>query len=206
MKKLIAISATALVMAASGIPSAGELKASAVATETSITTPGLLQLLITQDEQQTMLEQQAAAAEAELKAQEAKKAELLATSKQLNTVIEKLTNRVGKTRYVFSGSTPQGWDCSGLVMWAYGELGVELEHRASKQQNAGEAVDEPKLGDIVVFKYNGRESAYHVGIYLYPDTMIHAGGGKGDTTEIVSISKFAGKHSQITYRRLVETS
>jgi cell wall-associated NlpC family hydrolase len=87
----------------------------------------------------------------------------------------------------------------------YGELEVELEHRASKQQYAGRAVEHPKLGDVVVFKYNGRDSSYHVGIYLYPDTMVHAGGRRGDSTQIVSISKFAGKHSEVTFRRVIDT-
>jgi cell wall-associated NlpC family hydrolase len=125
---------------------------------------------------------------------------------QMNGVINSLEARVGKTRYVFSGSTPNGWDCSGLVKWMYAELDIELEHRASKQQHAGTATDSPKPGDIVVFTYNSRESAYHVGIFLSEDQMIHAGGGKGDATEVVSISKFAGKHSTVTYRNLIETN
>jgi cell wall-associated NlpC family hydrolase len=90
-------------------------------------------------------------------------------------------------------------------MWAYEQLGVNLEHRASKQQSAGTKVKSPKAGDIVVFTYNGSKSAYHTGIYLTPDTMIHAGGGKGDSTSIISISKFAGKYSKVTYRRILET-
>jgi hypothetical protein len=36
--------------------------------------------------------------------------------------------------------------------------------------------------------------------------MIHAGGGKGDATEIASISKFAGKHSTVEFRRIIQTS
>lgn len=123
---------------------------------------------------------------------------------QITSVLNKLQSRVGRTYYVFSGSQPSGWDCSGLVRWAYGELGVDLEHRASKQQSAGKAVDSPMPGDIVVFTYDNRKSAYHTGIYLSEDKMIHAGGGKGDTTEVVSISKFAGKHSTVTFRRVLD--
>lgn len=127
------------------------------------------------------------------------------TTHSVSTVVRQLKGRVGKTGYVFSGATPNGWDCSGLVMWAYEQLGVNLEHRASKQQYAGKPVSTPKVGDIVVFTYKGNKSAYHVGIYLDSDTMIHAGGGKGDRTSIVSISKFAGKYSKVTYRRILET-
>lgn len=125
---------------------------------------------------------------------------------QITSMLDKLQSRVGRTYYVFSGSQPSGWDCSGLVRWAYGELGIDLEHRASKQQFAGTSVESPLPGDIVVFTYNNKKSAYHTGIYLSDDTMIHAGGGKGDATEAVSISKFAGEHSQVTFRRLLETT
>lgn len=117
-----------------------------------------------------------------------------------------LKKRVGRTWYVFSGATPQGWDCSGLVMWAYQQMGVELEHRASKQQRAGALTDKPQLGDIVAFTYKGSKyGAYHVGIYLGEDTMIHAGGGKGETTQVTSISKFAGNYSKVTYTHILET-
>lgn len=203
MKKFIAIGAIALTMTTCSVPATGDTEASAVAAEP--VSVGLFQWLTEQREEQTLLEQQAEAAALAEAEERARQQELLEATKKLNNVVELVTNRVGKTRYVFSGSTPQGWDCSGLVTWMYGELGIELTHRASKQQFAGEPVDHPKLGDIVVFKYNGRKSAYHVGIYLYPDTMVHAGGGKGDATEIVSISKFAGNHSEVTFRRLIET-
>lgn len=117
-----------------------------------------------------------------------------------------LKKRVGRTWYVFSGATPQGWDCSGLVMWAYQQMGVELEHRASKQQRAGALTEKPQLGDIVAFTYkDSKYGAYHVGIYLGEDTMIHAGGGKGETTQVTSISQFAGKYSKVTYTHILDT-
>lgn len=124
---------------------------------------------------------------------------------EIAVVVAKLKKRVGKTWYVFSGATPQGWDCSGLVMWAYEQMGVQLEHRASRQANAGEKVSEPKLGDIVVFTYKGSTSAYHTGIYLGEDQMIHAGGGKGETTQVASISKFAGNHTKVSFVRIFDT-
>lgn len=190
-------------LALSGGPAVGEPRtAKAVATTTS---SGLLEWLSEYKENQTLLEEQAAAAARAKAQEEARQEALTLNTARLNEVVQSVTDRVGKTRYVFSGSTPRGWDCSGLVLWMYGELGVTLEHRASKQQSAGKAVEHPKLGDIIVFKYNGRDSSYHVGIYLYPDTMVHAGGGRGDTTQIVSISKFAGKHSEVTFRRIIDT-
>lgn len=187
-KKLIAIGALALVM-------------------TSCTTPveateGTSVIVLQQVKEPANLIEQAAIAQATL----VKTVALKSNTTKLNKVIRQLKGRVHKTRYVFSGATPQGWDCSGLVMWAYEQLGFNLEHRASKQQHAGILVSTPKVGDIVTFTYKGSKSAYHVGIYLGPDMMIHAGGGKGDGTSVVSISKFAGKYSTVTYRRILETT
>jgi cell wall-associated NlpC family hydrolase len=203
MKKLITIGVITMSLALSGGPAVGEPRVAKATTTT--TSSGLLEWLSEYKENQTLLEEQAAAAARAKAQEEARQEALTQNTARLNEAVQLVTERVGKTRYVFSGSTPRGWDCSGLVLWMYGELGVTLEHRASKQQSAGKAVEHPKLGDIIVFKYNGRDSSYHVGIYLYPDTMVHAGGGRGDTTQIVSISKFAGKHSEVTYRRVIET-
>lgn len=122
----------------------------------------------------------------------------------INRAIKKLNKTVGKTWYVFSGATPQGWDCSGLTMWFYEQVGIQLEHRASKQQSAGVAVKAPKVGDIVVFSYKGYKSAYHVGIYIGNGKMIHAP-KHGHRTIIESIKQFGGNYSNISYRRIVDT-
>lgn len=187
MKKLIAIGAFALVMTTCSSPAIGDPRTSAVVHQ--------------QVERPANLIEQAAMDRANL----IRTAALTSNTKKVNKVISQLKGRVHKTWYVFSGATPSGWDCSGLVMWTYEQLGVNLEHRASKQQSAGTKVKSPKAGDIVVFTYNGSKSAYHTAIYVGPDKMIHAGGGKGDSTSIVSISKFAGKYAKVTYRRILET-
>jgi cell wall-associated NlpC family hydrolase len=193
MKKHFAIGAIAIALLAYSTPAAGTQRVRLVPPPL-VQQQTSFQWLVEHKIEQTKLEQESAHQQT-----------VESNTEKLNNVIEALTDRVGKTRYVFSGSTPKGWDCSGMVLWAYSKLGVELEHSASKQQYAGKAVKEPKLGDIVVFKYNGRGSAYHVGIYLYPDTMIHSGGEPGDVTSIVSISRFAGKHSQVLFKRVIET-
>lgn len=125
-------------------------------------------------------------------------------TKEVNVAIKKLNKTVGKTWYVFSGNTPSGWDCSGLTMWFYKQLNIELEHRASKQQSAGVATKTPKVGDIVVFKYKGYKSAYHVGIYIGNGQMIHAP-KHGHRTIVESVKQFGGNYSNISYRRIVDT-
>jgi cell wall-associated NlpC family hydrolase len=122
---------------------------------------------------------------------------------KVKSVVKKLKSTVGKTWYVFSGSTPSGWDCSGLTMWFYGQLGVPLEHRASKQQVAGKATNNPKPGDLVIFKYKGYKTAYHVGVYIGDGLMIHAP-RKGEVTRVESVTQFGGKYSKISYRSLIQ--
>jgi len=122
----------------------------------------------------------------------------------VKSAVKKLNKYVGKTWYVFSGATPSGWDCSGLTMWFYEQLDVKLEHRASKQQSVGVATKTPKVGDLVVFKYKGYSSAYHVGIYVGDGKMIHAP-KKGHRTIVESVKQFGGKYSKVSYRTIIET-
>lgn len=122
----------------------------------------------------------------------------------VDKAIAKLSTHVNKTWYVFSGATPSGWDCSGLTLWFYEQLNIELEHRASIQGMTGEATNDPKPGDLVVFKYNGNTSAYHVGIYIGKGKMIHAP-KHGHLTRIENVEKFAGKYSKVSYRSIIKT-
>jgi cell wall-associated NlpC family hydrolase len=194
MKKLIAIGAMALALTTCSSPASGQVT-SAVVHQRVIKEP--VKMPLRGNHPSVALVRSIAA----IKLERA----LRSNTIKLNNVISLLKGRVHKTWYVFSGDTPAGWDCSGLTMWAYEQLGVNLEHRASKQQFAGVSTSDPKPGDIVVFTYKGSKSAYHVGIYLSPDKMIHAGGGKGQYTSIVSISKFAGNYSVVSYRRILQT-
>jgi hypothetical protein len=117
--------------------------------------------------------------------------------------ISLLEAQVGKTWYVFGGSTPRGWDCSGLVKWFYGGLGVELHHGASAQKNSGVKVDSPLRGDLVSFGHNA-DSAGHIGIYISPDVMIHVG-RPGQTTSYRSISEFGKVYGEVIYTRILDT-
>lgn len=132
------------------------------------------------------------------------KIQLGANTTKIQNMIKSVKKHVGKTWYVFSGASPTGWDCSGLTMWAYEQIGVTLEHRASKQQVSGAKAKEPIPGDIVVFTYKGYKNAYHVGIYIGDGLMIHAP-RKGEVTRIESVTEFAGNYSKVSYRRILQT-
>jgi cell wall-associated NlpC family hydrolase len=129
-------------------------------------------------------------------------------TKKLNETLVLVKKQIGKTPWVFSGSTPLAWDCSGMVRWTYAHLGVDLEHSATKQRLSGEFVKKPKIGDLVSFNYQSYGSAYHIGIYIGPDEMIHAGGKPGDRTAIRSIREWqkTNGNSEVTYTRIIETN
>ena len=124
----------------------------------------------------------------------------------VKNAIAKLKQYVGKTWYVFSGSTPSGWDCSGLTMWTYQQVGIELKHSASIQKNAGKKYKTPKIGDVVAFGWKNYSGAQHVGIYIGNGKMIHAP-APGHRTAIVSVKKWAKMNwnTKVTYTRFIET-
>jgi len=73
--------------------------------------------------------------------------------------------------YVWGGSSPGGFDCSGLVMYAYSQVGVSLPHSSYAQWNMGVSVPRDQLqpGDLVFFDGLG-----HVGIYIGGGMFVHA--------------------------------
>ena len=154
------------------------------------------------------LKSDAEKAQDELEAEIARLEKVASDTKKLNETLVLVKKQIGKTPWVFSGSTPLAWDCSGMVRWTYAHLGVDLEHSATKQRLSGVIVTKPKIGDLVSFNYQSYGSAYHIGIYVGPDEMIHAGGKPGDRTEVRSIKGWAkaNGNSDITYTRIIETN
>jgi cell wall-associated NlpC family hydrolase len=74
--------------------------------------------------------------------------------------------------YRWGGESPEtGFDCSGLVRWAYGRVGVDLPHNSYALYSTGRRVSESRMepGDILFFEGLG-----HVGIYLGRGRMVHA--------------------------------
>jgi len=117
-------------------------------------------------------------------------------------VIKQLKKRIGKTWYVFSGSTPRGWDCSGLTMWAYEQIGVELPHSANKQARAGIKVVSPSVGDLVLFGYPGTNTFFHASIYIGDNKVIHAGFKRGQTTSILDLDSASVKNTKMRFVRV----
>jgi cell wall-associated NlpC family hydrolase len=89
------------------------------------------------------------------------------------------------TPYVWGGASPGGFDCSGLVMYVYAQVGVSLPHSSYAQYGYGSPVARSDLqpGDLVFFDGLG-----HVGIYVGGGSFIHA----PHTGDVVKISSLSG--------------
>jgi peptidoglycan DL-endopeptidase CwlO len=89
------------------------------------------------------------------------------------------------TPYVWGGSSPGGFDCSGFVMFVYAQVGVSLPHHAADQFGYGVPVSRDQLepGDLVFFDGLG-----HVGIYIGGGQFIHAP-HTGDVVKISSLDE-----------------
>lgn len=77
--------------------------------------------------------------------------------------------------YVFGGRTPDGFDCSGLVQYAYSEAGVIAPRDTRSQREAGTRVafDDAQPGDLLFYRFED-SGGLHVGLYLGDGRMIHA--------------------------------
>lgn len=80
--------------------------------------------------------------------------------------------------YVYGGSSPSGFDCSGFTSYVYRQFGYSLNRSAASQLNNGTPVSMSELqpGDLVLFKKSGTGSkaASHVGIYIGNNQFVHA--------------------------------
>jgi len=86
--------------------------------------------------------------------------------------------------YRWGGADPSGFDCSGLIMYAYSKVGVSLPHHAASQYGMGVPVSRDQLaaGDLVFFNGLG-----HAGIYIGGGQFIHAP-HTGDVVKISNLS------------------
>ncbi len=76
--------------------------------------------------------------------------------------------------YVYGGSTPRGFDCSGFVQYVYAHQGVDLPRTARQMAGSGASInrDAMTIGDLLLFTQNGRIS--HVAIYAGSGRFIHS--------------------------------
>jgi peptidoglycan DL-endopeptidase CwlO len=102
--------------------------------------------------------------------------------------------------YRWGGESPaSGFDCSGLVRWAYGRVGVDLPHSSYALYGVGRRVNDARLeaGDVLFFEGLG-----HVGLYLGRGRMVHAP-QSGRNVEIVRLASTSYGGRLVGARRVV---
>lgn len=102
---------------------------------------------------------------------------------------------VGKTPYLWGGTTPSGFDCSGLVQYCYSQIGKSIPRTSRQQFRYGAFIPPDRLdllqpGDLVFFGRGGDPGRiHHVGMYIGGGDMIHA----PQTGMLVSVSSLHGR-------------
>ena len=87
-------------------------------------------------------------------------------------------------KYVYGGTSTNGFDCSGFTQYVYKHFGINLNRTAAAQYSNGKSVTQLQAGDLVMF---GKSGINHVGIYIGGNTFIHAANpGRGVTTDSLS--------------------
>jgi cell wall-associated NlpC family hydrolase len=102
--------------------------------------------------------------------------------------------------YRWGGESPSsGFDCSGLVRWAYGRVGIDLPHSSYALYGEGRRVSQSRLepGDLLFFEGLG-----HVGLYLGRGRMVHAP-QSGRDVEVVRLGGLGYGGRLVGARRVV---
>ena len=110
------------------------------------------------------------------------------------------------TPYRFGGASPEGFDCSGLVQYAYARAGVRLPRATGDQRRSTRRVASPeglRPGDLLFFQLNGRDGL-HVAISLGDRRFVHAP-STGGVVRVESLEATFWRRSFLEARRLLES-
>lgn len=117
---------------------------------------------------------------------------------ELERRIVRLAHRYIGTPYVWGGTTPGGFDCSGLVRYVYSRVGVHLARTTYAQYQEGRRVYRLRPGDVVFF-YASYQGPEHEGIYIGHGQFIDA----PHTGARVGVRTLSSYHSYVGARRFV---
>lgn len=106
-----------------------------------------------------------------------------------NSIVETSQKYLG-TPYVWGGTTPRGFDCSGFVQYVYSQNGIAIPRVTTGQEYAGIDVTGQQLmpGDLVL--WGNRGATYHVGMYIGNGKYIHSP-QTGDVVRIASLNNYS---------------
>ncbi|MGD7043294.1 LysM peptidoglycan-binding domain-containing protein [Jeotgalibacillus proteolyticus] len=101
--------------------------------------------------------------------------------------------------YVWGGSTPSGFDCSGFIYYVYKQAGFDISRTNAEGQHARSyEVSSPTVGDLVFFENTYKSGISHVGIYIGNNQFIHANDGG---VQITSLSNSYWKSKLESFKR-----
>ncbi|MCF8890607.1 C40 family peptidase, partial [Priestia megaterium] len=111
--------------------------------------------------------------------------------------VSKLINTGKKyigVKYVWGGTTPSGFDCSGFLDYVYKEaLGIKLPRTVADIYKVGVSVKSPSVGDLVFFE-TYKPGPSHAGIYLGNGQFLQAGSSTGVTISSMSNSYWSKRY------------
>lgn len=116
-------------------------------------------------------QQQAAQARAEAASRDAARADIAPPASRTGRAVADYASRFTGYPYVYGGSQPTGWDCSGFVQYVYGRFGVSLPHSSGAQMTVGSPVAslaDAQPGDILA---NPSHAAIYVGNGMVMNAM-----------------------------------
>ncbi|WP_191567525.1 bifunctional lytic transglycosylase/C40 family peptidase [Metabacillus idriensis] len=118
---------------------------------------------------------------------------------EVHTIMKEFLGRP----YVWGGRTPSagGFDCSGLLEYAFAQVGINLYGTAQSQYNKTVPVpeDQIKPGDLVFFS-TYKPGASHVGMYIGDDQFINANSSNG--TSYSSVKEWKSLYPFLGFRRI----
>ena len=111
-----------------------------------------------------------------------------------NNIISASMNYIG-VPYVFGGTSPYGFDCSGYVQYVFAKAGISIPRTADVQYDFGTPISTTDLvsGDLVFFS-TYTYGASHVGIYLGDNNFIHASSSRGVTIDSLGSSYWSSHY------------
>lgn len=102
-------------------------------------------------------------------------------------IVDTALDQVGED-YAFGGADPdEGFDCSGLVQYAYGEAGIEVPRSTAEQRRAGLPItlSQAQPADLLFYRFgSGKSAPLHVVLYLGGGRAVHAPVSDGEVEEI----------------------
>lgn len=126
------------------------------------------------------------------------------TPAKAQKVVRTAYSQMGK-KYRLGGASPQkGFDCSGLIWWAYRQNGLNVPRITVDQARTGQAVPKNRArpGDIVVFRTSQSPRGLHTGIYVGDNSFIHSP-RRGERVRMESMNIPYWRSKLIAVRRVV---